>query len=104
MKALVKKNWNEMKTIFLNAILLLCSSVAAQEFAPIGSEWYYTNIESFFLPNQGYVKIESVGDTIIQEISTRRLTVTRFGSDGSIRSENDEFVSYGIASENSFSA
>ena len=58
--------------IFLLAIFITCSA-KAQVFAPIGAEWYYTNIESFFGPSQGYEKIRVVGDTVIQGKNCRVL-------------------------------
>lgn len=43
----------------------------SQNFAPIGSTWYYT--EHTFSGNIGYLKIESVKDTVINSQSCRKL-------------------------------
>lgn len=55
-----------MKTIILlTTILLSTFRLMAQDFAPVGSEWYYT--ESFvFSGDKDYLKITSIKDTTYQ--------------------------------------
>lgn len=65
-----------MKKIHLLVILLLAIlpiRVSAQDFAPIGAEWHYTKWFASFWPKESYVKIRSIGDTIIQGKSCRIL-------------------------------
>ncbi len=67
-----------MKKIFLLLFLCICSNLSAQNFAPIGAKWYYTQGESgipssFFT---SYTLVESVADTIIQSKSCSKLKVT----------------------------
>lgn len=70
----------------------LMQEIQGQEFAPIGSEWYYTNLENWFGQDFGFVKIQSIGDTLIQGITCKHLTKTRYGAHGSISQESDEFL------------
>ncbi len=58
-----------------------------QDFAPVGSHWYYTNIISFFSQDMDYVEIKCIGDTVIQGKNCRHLQKTYRG-----RNERDEFV------------
>jgi hypothetical protein len=48
----------------------------------MGAKWHVGLIESFFFPNQGYILIESVGDTVISGKNCRILTQTRYYSNG----------------------
>ena len=57
------------------------------DFAPVGSHWYYTNIPSFFSPDQDYVEVICIGDTVVQGKNCRHLQKIYRGS-----YERDEFV------------
>ena len=54
-----------MKSI-LTAIILICSAnIMAQDFAPVGAKWYYT--EKYFASNNiGYLYAESTKDTVFK--------------------------------------
>lgn len=85
--------------ILLNKISLLCLlffsfqfGTFAQDFAPVGSTWHYTNIESFFSSDKGYVKIESVKDTVIQTKTCKKLVTALYRSYGSIIYGDTAFV------------
>ncbi len=73
-----------MKAINLIVLLVLFLDPEAQgqEFAPVGSKWYYTNIESFFSPAQGYVTIEYTRDTTIQGLNCKILKEVEYRSYG----------------------
>jgi hypothetical protein len=63
------------------------------EFAPIGAKWYYSNRENpLGGPEEGYLLIESTGDTIIDYITVRKLKKTYFSSDGNKEELGFEFV------------
>ncbi len=70
------------QTLVVLIFLFVNLQVQGQDFAPIGSKWYYTNIESFFSPNQGFVTIENVGDTIIQGLDCKILEQTEYRTSG----------------------
>lgn len=58
---------------FTLALLLSAGALAAQpEFAPIGAVWYYTGRE-IFSPNTTFLRLESVGDTVVMNRSCRKL-------------------------------
>ncbi len=62
------------RLLLLSFILLGALGSAAQEWAPVGASWYYT--EQFFYPipiEIDYIKIESVKDTLIAGIPCRKL-------------------------------
>jgi hypothetical protein len=52
------------------------------EWAPIGATWYYDNLEGMNPPNVGYIKIESIKDSLINERQVRVLKKTYFTSHG----------------------
>lgn len=81
-----------MKILTFTLLIIMSNHVLAQDFAPVGSVWHYTNIENFFSQDKGYVKIESVGDTVIQGKTCKLLTNTRYGTTGSITQGNDEYL------------
>ncbi len=55
-------------------------SLHAQDFAPIGSIWYYSYYDEYNSSNRGYYKIESLKDTTIQEHNCKKLSITRYSS------------------------
>lgn len=66
-----------MKTRFLILMLILATcGLSAQNFAPIGAEWYYT--EGFFMSgDKNFLKIISVKDTLFHGKTCRQLVKTR---------------------------
>lgn len=62
-----------MKKIFTILVFLFTiSNISSQDFAPIGSEWYYG--ENFaFSGNVDYIKFTSVKDTIINGINCHQI-------------------------------
>ena len=47
-------------------IILACSLLYSQDFAPIGAKWYYSNRENpLGGSQQGYLLVESEKDTLI---------------------------------------
>ena len=55
-----------MKSIYFISVLLFTSlSIIAQEFAPVGAEWYYTETHAFS-GDVGYFKIVSEKDTLYE--------------------------------------
>jgi len=65
-----------IKTFTLIVILCIYSlAVHAQEWAPIGAKWHYTERFSFWNPIEiDYIKIESVKDTVVEGINCKKLT------------------------------
>jgi hypothetical protein len=65
-----------MKTIKLIFIFVLFSLTGiAQEWAPTGATWHYTERFSFWSPIEiDYIKIESVKDTVVEGITCKKLT------------------------------
>ena len=63
------------------------------DFAPIGSKWYYGYAENpLGGPEFGYLLVESVRDTVIDEHIARVLTKTYYASNGSSHDRGYEFV------------
>ncbi len=60
--------------------LMLVTEGNAQIWAPTGSVWHYGILESFFSQNQGYLKVESIGDTSIQGQQCKILHKTRYNA------------------------
>ena len=75
-----------MKKITIKIFLLLLLTIAgisevkaqAKEFAPVGSEWYY---EYQSMMKTGYVHIEAVSDTLIDNVKCTKLTKILYGYD-----------------------
>ncbi len=66
-----------MKTSIISGLFLLMTcGLWAQDFAPIGAEWHYT--EGFFMSgDKNFLKITSVKDTVYQGKACRKLLKTR---------------------------
>jgi len=60
----------KLKIILIIAATILSNLCSAQNWAPDGAEWYYS-FASFW--NEGYVHIYTSGDTLINDISCRKL-------------------------------
>lgn len=61
-----------MKTTLFNLIMLISISYnsLAQDFAPVGAKWYF-NEDYAWSNNIGFITYESIGDTIINNLSCR---------------------------------
>jgi hypothetical protein len=59
--------------IFLSILLAisLSSIINAQDFAPVGAKWWYTQVDLFNPFFKSYSTIESIQDTIISNQSCR---------------------------------
>jgi hypothetical protein len=64
--------------LFLHSIQLF----GQFEWAPIGAKWYYSKNEGMSPPNVGYVKIESIKDSLFKGEIVRVLKKTYFSSEG----------------------
>jgi len=60
--------------LFISIIILLSNLVHSQDFAPIGAKWHYGYIN---FATVGFVNIESVSDTLINDINCRKLVTNR---------------------------
>lgn len=59
----------------------------------MGSTWHYRNIESFAGPGEGYLKITTIGDTLIQGRSCRILEKLEYRSNGMVEHEGFQYLS-----------
>jgi hypothetical protein len=50
--------------LLLNVVLYLTDPVTAQDFAPVGAEWYYTELHAFS-GDKTFLKITSLKDTLV---------------------------------------
>lgn len=63
------------------------------DFAPIGAKWYYGYRENpLGGPETGYLLVESVRDTVIDDQAAKVLTKTYHASNGSVNDEGIEIV------------
>lgn len=80
-----------MKNKLLLFFLVFSNIVLSQEntdFAPIGAKWHFNYAESMLPWYQGFLLIESVSDTIINDVDCRKLVKTIYEYDY----ENNEVV------------
>lgn len=77
MKNLAWVYFNRIKTyLFIPLLILLFEGLSAQEFAPIGAEWHYT--EGFFMSgDKNFLHISSVKDTLFHGKTCRKLIKDR---------------------------
>lgn len=78
-----------MRAVRLTIVLILCSSclLSAQlSWAPLGATWYYNKKEGGQAspPAYGYLKIEAVKDTLIEDQPTTVLEMSRYISNGQV--------------------
>ena len=89
-----------MKLILLILILTNCILGFTQtEFAPIGTEWYYSFREGAFTPATGYYLLKSSKDTIIESKNCKVLSHTLVNSK-SIALVNGRSIVYHDTKEN----
>ena len=55
---------------------------AQKEWAPVGAKWHYDKFQGMMSSAKGYVVIESIKDSIINDTNVRVLTVTYIKPDG----------------------
>lgn len=65
-------------TVFLILLLLTVSGFSQQEFAPVGAEWYYSQVVSYHPPQANYVKHVSVKDSAINDKPVKVIQKTKF--------------------------
>jgi hypothetical protein len=69
----------------LLVVLLFASNLmtfAQKEWAPVGAKWHYDKFQGMMSSAKGYVLIESIKDSIINDTNVRVLTVTYVKPDG----------------------
>ncbi len=68
-----------MRTItFLILLMLTICAFSQQEFAPVGAEWYYSQVVSYNPPQANYVKHVSVKDSAINDKPVKVIQKTKF--------------------------
>lgn len=81
------------KRLFIVLIIAFPSLTYSQlKWAPPGSIWYYSSIESLGPSRIGYLVVETIGDTIVQDIEMSILRFTRFTTQGSMEVESRELT------------
>ncbi len=77
---------------FLICILFVTEVTAQKEFAPLGSEWYYSKVEDWNPPDEGYVKFTTIKDTTINDKPTRIIERVYYNSNGETENWTDEYI------------
>jgi hypothetical protein len=70
-----------MKKLYILIFCILIGKVHAQNFAPRGATWYYSYATAWF--TNGYIKMVTTGDTILNGISSQILDVRLNAYNGS---------------------
>lgn len=76
-----------MKVFLIISVLtfVFCTNLLSQiEFAPVGATWYYDRVEGTSPPHEGYVKIESLKDTIMDGNSAKKMLLSYVSSIGDV--------------------
>lgn len=82
-----------MKTFTFFILILFSLNLCAQhEFAPIGAEWYYTEMLSYNPPIEGYIKLTSIKDSSINNKSVRVIEVVHAPNDTTQILEGYEYI------------
>lgn len=68
--------------LFILSLTNVQMNNAQDSWAPLGATWYYSKQESIEPPNIGYLKIECISDTLINEQSMKVLSIVHFSSEG----------------------
>jgi hypothetical protein len=69
------------RLLLIVSLSFLSGNIFSQAWAPVGTTWYYGKTY-FGAPGVGYMKIESIGDTIISGQSCRKLQKNSWVCDG----------------------
>ena len=86
MKKFAPFRFANQKTIGFLILFVFSFQCLAQNWAPTGAIWYYTNIENIFSQDQGYFKVESKGDTVVFSKTCKKLLVTK------VDNNNNSFI------------
>ena len=82
-----------MKTFTFFILTILTLNLCAQhEFAPIGAEWYYTEMLSYNPPEAGYIKLTATKDSTINNKSVRVIEVVHAPDDTTQILEGYEYI------------
>jgi hypothetical protein len=74
-------------------IILINQNIMGQfEFAPIGAEWYYTEILSYSPPEEGFIKLTSIKDSTINNKKVRVIEVVHAPDDSTRIIEGYEYI------------
>lgn len=72
------------KFLFLFTFLLLSKNYSFSQWAPNGATWYTGIVENISSPNQGYVRTNSIGDTVLNSIDCKLLESVLINSSGQV--------------------
>ncbi len=81
-----------MKTLLTIFTTLICVTAYGQrEFAPFGATWFYSKIENF-AGEEGYIKVVSERDTLIDNKQSKILSQKYFSSNGDSSVLNNFYI------------
>lgn len=85
-----------MKRFIFSSLLTIvfgASLFSQSDFAPVGATWYFDKVEGTSPPHEGYVKIESIKDTIVNDVSAKKLELTFVSSIGDVEKISTDLIS-----------
>ena len=74
----------KIKILFLFTIILFLQNYSFSQWAPSGATWYTGILESISSPNQGYIRTNSVGDTVLNTVNCKLLESIHVNSSGQV--------------------
>lgn len=81
-----------MKFFLIILTTLICVTACGQkEFAPFGATWYYSKVENF-AGEEGYIKIVSERDTLIENKQSKVLSTKYYSSNGDSSVLNNFYI------------
>lgn len=83
-----------MRIILISVLffIYILPTYSQLNWAPVGATWYYHSIESRGPLSIGYLIIESIGDTVVDDITMSILQFTRYNTSGTIDIESTELT------------
>jgi hypothetical protein len=83
-------------TTILFTLTVICNCIFAQQtFAPIGSKWYYSSAsQGTAHPDAAYWLYETTGDTLVQNILSKKTTIKYFNHLGDTLTNFPPILSY----------
>lgn len=72
------------KSLFLFIAILLSQNYSFSQWAPNGATWYTGIVESISSLNQGFIRTNSIGDTVLNTVNCKLLESVHVNSSGQV--------------------
>jgi hypothetical protein len=98
-----KMTFSGLLSTMVSLIFFNCHAQEKPEFAPIGTEWYFSYVIGSFYPDQGYAIERATNDTIIDGLPGKHIEKLIYSNRGNLMAVNPDNSNF-IANSDDISA